>query len=43
MTGLPFWATGYSVSTVGLDEATIRKYVREQEKRDSRQGDLGLD
>jgi len=26
-----FWATGYYVSTVGLNEATIRKYIREQE------------
>jgi putative transposase len=34
VTGLHFWATGYSVSTIGLDEAMIRKYVREQEKRD---------
>ena len=24
MTGLSFWATGYCVSTVGLDEETIR-------------------
>jgi putative transposase len=29
-----FWATGYYVSTVGLNEATIRKYIREQEKAD---------
>ena len=29
-----FWAEGYYVSTVGLNEETIRKYVREQEKRD---------
>ena len=29
-----FWARGYYVSTVGLNEATIAKYVREQEKRD---------
>ena len=42
MTGLHFWATGYSVSTVGLDEAQIRKYVRDQEKRQSKQGDLDL-
>ena len=42
MTGLHFWATGYSVSTIGLNEQAIRKYVREQEKRDSDQGDLGL-
>ena len=29
-----FWAKGYYVSTVGLNEATIRKYIREQEKED---------
>ena len=29
-----FWAEGYYVSTVGLNEETIRKYVREQEKKD---------
>jgi putative transposase len=29
-----FWATGYYVSTVGLNESTIRKYIREQEKAD---------
>ena len=27
-------AEGYYVSTVGLNEATIRKYIREQESRD---------
>jgi len=27
-----FWSRGYSVSTVGLNEATIAKTVREQEK-----------
>ena len=32
MTGLSFWATGYCVSTVGLDEETIRKYIRDQRK-----------
>jgi len=26
-----FWAEGYYVSTVGLNEATVRKYIREQE------------
>ena len=26
-----FWARGYFVSTVGINEAVIRKYVREQE------------
>jgi len=29
-----FWSRGYYVSTVGLNEATIAKYVREQEKHD---------
>jgi putative transposase len=29
-----FWTRGYYVSTVGLNEATIAKYVREQEKHD---------
>jgi putative transposase len=29
-----FWARGYYVSTVGLNEARIAKYVREQEKQD---------
>ncbi len=42
MTGLHFWAKGYCVSTVGLDEERIRKYIREQEKLESRQGDLDL-
>ena len=42
MTGLHFWATGYCVSTVGLDEERIRKYIREQDKLESGQGDLDL-
>ena len=29
-----FWATGYYVSTVGFNEATVKKYIREQEKYD---------
>lgn len=29
-----FWADGYYVSTIGLNEATVRKYIREQEKDD---------
>ena len=29
-----FWAKGYYVSTVGLNEATIQKYIREQELAD---------
>lgn len=29
-----FWAEGYYVSTVGLNEATIRKYIQDQERHD---------
>ena len=29
-----FWATGYYVSTVGLNSATVEKYICEQEKAD---------
>ena len=29
-----FWAEGYYVSTVGLNESTIRKYIQDQEKAD---------
>ena len=35
-----FWATGYYVSTVELNEETIRKYIREQEKQDMLEGKL---
>ena len=40
--GRSFWARGYCVSTVGLDEAAIRKYIQEQEQhqRDQEQGEL---
>jgi len=34
MTGWSFWATGYCLYTVGLDEETIRKYVRNQNEAD---------
>lgn len=29
-----FWAEGYYVSTVGLNDATVAKYIREQEQHD---------
>ena len=29
-----FWSEGYYVSTVGLNEETIRKYIQDQEKAD---------
>lgn len=35
-----FWATGYYVSTVGLNEPTIRKYIRKQENEDMMQDKL---
>jgi len=41
VSGLHFWARGYCVSTVGLDEKTIRQYIRDQEKSEKAQ--LALD
>ena len=35
--GNHFWARGYCVSTIGIDEETIRKYVRYQEKEEKRE------
>src|ERR1700675_2235056 len=35
-TGEVFWARGYFVSTVGLDEEMVRAYIRNQEKEDER-------
>lgn len=35
-----FWAEGYYVNTVGFNEVTIRKYVREQEHEDMKQDKL---
>ena len=42
VTGLHFWARGYCVSTVGLDERTIRKYIREQQDLEMKQQELDL-
>ena len=33
--GHSFWARGYYISTVGLDEARVRKYIQDQEMNDS--------
>ena len=41
-TGQHFWARGYYVSTVGCDEATIRAYIKNQEKEDQRIEQLNL-
>ena len=35
-TGEVFWARGYFVSTVGLDEEMVRAYIRNQEHEDER-------
>jgi putative transposase len=41
-TGQSFWARGYFVSTVGLDEEVIKRYIREQEGEDKRLDQLEL-
>jgi len=41
-TGENFWARGYFVSTVGLDEEVVRAYIREQEKEEERYEQLSL-
>jgi putative transposase len=40
--GRHLWSRGYCVSTIGLDEDQIRKYVRWQEKNDKRAEQLKL-
>ena len=35
--GNHFWSRGYFVTTVGVDEAIIRRYVKHQEKEDKRE------
>ena len=32
--GNHFWARGYFVSTVGIDEEVIKRYVKHQEKEE---------
>ena len=41
-TGRHFWARGYCASTVGMDEQTIREYIRNQETEEGHQGQLQL-
>ena len=43
MTGLHFWAAGYCVSTVGLDEARVRQSIREPEELERRQGEFDFE
>ena len=40
--GESFWARGFYVSTVGLDEETVKKYIREQDAEDARLEQLNL-
>ena len=40
--GMHFWARGYFVSTVGIDEEVVRAYIRDQEKEDHRLEQLSL-
>ncbi|GBE09329.1 MAG TPA: IS200/IS605 family transposase [Gammaproteobacteria bacterium] len=41
-TGRHFWVRGYCVSTVGLDEETIRTYIKNQEQEEKRQEQIRL-
>ncbi len=41
-TGQNFWARGYYVSTVGLNETTIREYIQRQEQEDRRLDQLSM-
>jgi len=40
--GQNFWARGYCVSTIGLDEQTIRAYVHNQEEADKKLDQLKM-
>jgi len=40
--GQHFWARGYWVSTVGKNEAAVRRYIQEQEKEDQRLDQMEL-
>ena len=40
--GQHFWARGYWVSTVGKNEAAVRRYIQDQEKEDQRQEQLEM-
>ena len=40
--GFRFWSRGYCVSTVGLEEAVIRNYIRTQEQRELREQQMAI-
>ena len=41
-TGERFWARGYFVSTVGLEEEVVREYIRRQEQEERRLEQLNM-
>ena len=41
--GRSFWARGYFVSTVGIDEVQIRQYIKEQEQLQKDQIEFDFD
>ena len=41
-TGQNFWARGYCVSTIGLDDETVREYVKKQEEEDKKLDQLKM-
>jgi len=42
LAGFHFWVRGCRISIVGLDEQTIRKYIRNQVEREEREEQLAL-
>ena len=40
--GQHMWARGYFVSTVGIDEETIKKYIAEQEEEEKKEEQLRI-
>ena len=41
-TGMHFWSLGYFVSSVGLNEEVIKAYIRNQEKEERRDEQMGF-
>jgi putative transposase len=41
-TGMHFWSRGYFVTTVGVDEETVRTYIKQQEIEDKRLDQLTM-
>jgi putative transposase len=40
--GMHFWSRGFYVSTVGIDEETVREYIKQQEIEDKRLDQLTM-